>query len=465
MTIPSVRSHRSGSLRGNHERLALPQALPARRFRFGLLLASLALSLALAGCKKQPAPPTPPPPTVTVSTPLDREVTDWDEYTGHLVSPETANIAARISGIIIAAPFKEGALVKKGDLLFVIDDRPFKADLENKKATVAKDAAQVALAKAQLSRSDDLLKKKAISQQEYDSSRASFDQSNAQLAADQAAVDTAQLNLDWTRVTAPISGRVSKINVTVGNLVNGGAGQATLLTTIVSVDPMYCYVSVPERSFLKYQTYAEHSKGESVRDAKIPCFVRLENEKDYPHAGTIDFIDNNVDPATGTIQLRGVIPNSNGALTPGLFAQMRITGSGPYKTLLVPDVAVGAEQNERFLMVVEQDDTVAVRKVHLGELFGSLRSITDGLKPDDRVIVNGLQLVRPGGKAAPKDVPISADAIAALESSSSGLAAAKPASAPVDGSAPAESSAPAAGSGPAATPAPAPAAIPAQKKP
>jgi RND family efflux transporter MFP subunit len=367
---------------------------------------------------------------VTVSTPLNREVTDWDEYTGHLVSPETVNIAARISGIIEAAPFREGALVKKGDVLFVIDDRPFKADLENKKATLAKDQAQVALTQAQLSRSEDLIKKKAIAQQDYDTSKAGFDQAKAQLAADQAAVDTAQLNLDWTRVTSPINGRVSRMQVTVGNLVNGGAGQATLLTTVVSVDPMYCYVSVPERSFLKYQAYAERSKGESVRQAKIPCFVQLENEKNFPHRGTIDFIDNSVDPATGTIQLRGVIPNSNGALTPGLFAQMRITGSGPYKTLLVPDIAVGAEQNERFVMVVEKGDTVAVRKVQLGELFGSLRSITEGLNPDERVIVNGLQLVRPGAKVMPKDAPIPADSIAALDATTNGLATARPAPAP-----------------------------------
>lgn len=381
----------------------------------------MALSLGLAGCGKPPAAQPPPPPIVTVSTPLDREVTDWDEYTGHLVSPETANINARISGIIEAAPFKEGALVKKGDVLFIIDDRPFKADLENKQANVVKDEAQVALTKAQLSRSDDLLKKKTISQQEYDSSKAGFDQANAQLTADKAAADTSKLNLDWTRVTAPISGRVSRMYITVGNLVNGGAGQATLLTTIVSVDPMYCYVSVPERSFLKYEAYARRTKGENVRDAKIPCFMQLENEKGFPHEGTIDFIDNSVDPGTGTIQLRGVIPNPKGELTPGLFAQMRITGSGPYKTLLVPDLAVGAEQNERYLMVVEKDDTVAVRKVQLGELFGSLRSITEGLKPDERVIVNGLQLVRPGGKVTPKSAPISAEAIAALDASTSGI--------------------------------------------
>ena len=357
-------------------------------------------------------------------------MTDWDEYTGHLVSPETANIAARISGIIEEASFKEGALVKKGDVLFVIDDRPFKADFDNKRANVAKDEAQVALTQAQLSRSDDLLKKKAVSQQDFDTSKASFDQARAQLAADQAAADTAQLNLDWTRVTAPIAGRVSKIYVTVGNLVNGGAGQATLLTTIVSVDPMYCYVSVPERSFLKYQAYAERSTGKGVREAKIPCFVQLENEKNFPHEGTIDFIDNSLDVNTGTIQLRGVFPNPNGTLTPGVFARMRITGSGPYKTLLVPDIAVGAQQNERYLMVVEKDNTVGVRNVELGALFGSLRSITEGLKPDERVIVNGLQLVRPGGKATPQEAPISPEALAALDASSHGLASARPAATP-----------------------------------
>lgn len=378
----------------------------------------------------------PPLPVVTVSKPLDREVIDWDEYTGHLVSPETANINARISGIIEATSFKEGALVKKGDVLFVIDDRPFKADLENKKANIAKDQAQVDLSQAQLSRSQDLLKKKAVAQQDYDTNKATAEGAQAQLAADQAALDTAQLNFDWTRVTAPISGRVSRIYVTVGNLVNGGAGQATLLTTIVSVDPMYCYVSVPERAFLKYQAYAERTKKESVREAKIPCYVQLETEKAFPHAGTIDFIDNSVDPATGTIQLRGVIPNPTGALTPGLFAEMRITGSGPYKTLLVPDIAVGAEQNERYLMVVAQDNTVSTRKVQLGELFGSLRSITEGLKPDDRVIVNGLQLARPGAKVNPQEAPISPEAVAALDASDNRLASARPAATPAPKPAP-----------------------------
>jgi RND family efflux transporter MFP subunit len=392
----------------------------------GLLAASatglLFCGSLFTGCSRQPAAQAPPPPTVSVTRPLQRSVTDWDEYTGHLVSPQTANIAARISGIIEEAPFKEGALVKKGDVLFVIDERPFKADLDNKKANVAKDEAQVTLTEAQLVRFKDLLTKHAVSQQDYDTNRANYEQAVAQLSADRAAAETSRLNLEWTRVTAPIDGRVSRIYVTVGNLVNGGAGQATMLTTIVSVDPMYCYVSVPERAFLAYQAYAAREKGASVRDAQIPCFVKLENEAGFPHAGAIDFIDNSLDTTTGTIQVRGVIPNANGELTPGLFAQMRITGSGPYQALLIPEIAVGAEQNERVLMVVDKENVVGTRKVKLGELFGSLRSIVDGLKPEDRVIVNGLQLVRPGAKVSPQDVPVSAEALSALAAMDAGAA-------------------------------------------
>ena len=376
----------------------------------------------LLGCKKDAPPPALPPPSVTVSPPLSHQVTDWDEYTGHLQSPETSNVAARVSGFITEAPFKEGAIVHKGDVLFVIDDRPFKADLDNKQATVAKDEAQVALTKAQLLRYEDLLKKHAISQQDYDTNKANSDQAIAQLNADKAIADTARLNLDWTRVTAPISGRVGRINITAGNLVNGGAGQASTLATIVSIDPIYCYVSVPERSFLKYQAYAAKDKQAGVREAKIPCFVKLENETTFPHEGFIDFIDNTLDAGTGTIQVRGVIPNSDGALTPGLFASMRITGSGPYQTLLVPDLAVGTEQNERFLLLVGADNVVTSRKVKLGLLFGNLRSIIDGLKPSDRVVVNGLQQARPGTKVNPTEAPIPAEDVHALEAVVNGTA-------------------------------------------
>jgi multidrug efflux system membrane fusion protein len=224
-------------------------------------------------------------------------------------------------------------------------------------------------------------------------------------------------------VTAPIAGRVSRMYVTAGNQVS----VSTLLTTIVSVDPIYCYVSVPGRAFLDYQQFAARQKHEDVHREKIPCFVGLENEPGFPHEGTIDFIDNAVDSTTGTIQIRGVIPNPTGVLTPGIFARMRIAHGEPYKTLLIPDQAIGSEQSERFLLIVGKDNVVVSRTVKVGALFGGLRAILSGLNPDDLVVVNGLQKAQPGGKVTPQEVPISADALRALNSET------KPESAPPGG--------------------------------
>jgi RND family efflux transporter MFP subunit len=336
--------------------------------------------------------------------PLQEKVTDWEDFAGRLQSPETTNIQARISGVVTETPFKEGALVKEGDVLFVIDDRPFKADLDNKKATVAKDAAQVALTQAQLARSARLLQTHVVDQQDYDIAEANYLQAQAQLEADKAAQETSELNLEWTRVRAPVSGLVSKIDVTVGNLITGGVGNGTPLTTLVSVDPLYCYVPVPERTLLKYQISAR-GNGQTVRDAKIGCAIQLENESDFPHKGVIDFIDNSVDPNTGTIQMRGVFNNPDEFLTPGLFARMRIEGGGAYKALLVPDAAVGTDQNERYLLVVDAEDTVRSKPVQLGRLFGDMRVIEDGATAQDRVIINGLQMALPGTKVNVEEAP------------------------------------------------------------
>ncbi|MGB8356094.1 MAG: efflux RND transporter periplasmic adaptor subunit [Chthoniobacteraceae bacterium] len=373
--------------------------------------------LVLASCG-QPKPAAPPPPSVIVNQPVQHMVVDWDEYSGRLQSPETASIAARVSGLIVDSPFKEGALVKKGDVLFVIDDRPFKADLDNKRAAVAKDNAQLSLADIQLHRNAELLKTRVIAQQDYDTANATYEQAVAQLAADKAAEETSALNFEWTRVTAPFTGRISRMAVTTGNLVNGGgASQATQLTTLVSVDPVYCYVPVPERSYVTYQQVARQEKHTSLEDANISCFMQLENETDFGHAGTIDFIDNAVDPATGTIQLRGVFPNPNGLLKPGLFARLRIPGSVPYQALLVPDAAVGTQQDERFLLITGSNNIVESRPVKLGRLFGELRVISDGLKPGDKVIVDGLQKARPGAPVNPSEAPIPPEAMQALEAS------------------------------------------------
>ena len=386
-------------------------------------------ALLLPACHEKPANQAPPPPAVTVSKPVAREVRDWDDYAGRLQSPETANITARVSGFIVEVPFKEGAMVKQGDVLFIMDDRPFKADLDNKVAQVQKDEAQLTLADVQLKRAAELLKSKTVAQQDYDTNKAQQGQQTAQLAADKAAADTARLNLEWSRVVAPIAGRVSRMNVTVGNQVVGGAGQATLLTTIVSVDPMYCLIAVPGSTFLEYQKIAEHEDHEGVRHEKIPCYVGLETEDGFPHVGMIDFIDNAVDPNTGTILMRGSIPNPTRQLTPGAFARTRISRGNPYKTLLVPDKAVGTEQTERYLFVVDKDDIVQSRPVKTGALFGTLRAITSGLDPQDRVVVNGLQRAIPGAKVTPQEEAIPAETLTAADSEVKPPAAPEPAAA------------------------------------
>jgi multidrug efflux system membrane fusion protein len=375
------------------------------------------VGLLAQSCQGPPANKPPEPPDVTVSSPVAHEVIQWDDYSGYLSSPDMSNVGARVGGLILEARFKEGALVHQGEVLFVIDDRPFKADVDSKKADVAKAQAQVDLAEATLRRLDKVRNTKAISEEDYDTAKANLEQAQASLASAQAALETSQLNLQWTRVTAPVTGRVSREYVQPGNLVNGGSGQgqATLLTTIVAIDPLYCYINVPERAALRYQELVAEEKQANVANAHIPCYLQLEIETTYPHEGMIDFIDNSVDVNTGTVQIRGVIPNSNGVMTPGLFARMRIPGSGRYAALLIPDAAVGTEQNERFVLIVGADNVVRSQPVKLGALFGTLRSIVDGLKPGELVIVNGLQQARPGAKVNPHEAPISTAELEALE--------------------------------------------------
>jgi RND family efflux transporter MFP subunit len=381
--------------------------------------ALIALVLALVpGCQRVVAPPAPPPPAVTVSQPLQRDVIRWDQYSGYLSSPQTAVVDARVSGLIEEAHFQEGAVVHQGDLLFKIDSRPFQADFDNKKAAVAQAKATADKTRADFERSNLLLKDQVIAQADYDANKASYLQAAASLKAAEAALETSRLNLEWTDVRAPITGRVSRMNVTVGNLVNGGSGQATTLTTIVSIDPLYCYIDVPEGAALRYQELALQEKNSNVAAAKIGCFLQLENETSFPHQGVIDFVDNQVDVNTGTQQIRCVFANPTTILTPGVYALMRIPASGRYQTLLIPDAAVNADQNERYLLIVGADDVVQQRPVRLGALFGTLRSITDGLKPGERVIVNGLQSAHFGAKVVPHEAPIPSESLGAPESMS-----------------------------------------------
>jgi RND family efflux transporter MFP subunit len=376
----------------------------------GVSLGLLAMVTAI-GCSKPAPPPAFPPAAVTVSTPLQREVIEWDVYTGHLEAPQSVNVNAQVSGMLVAAPFVEGSVVQKDQLLFQIDPRPFQADVDSKNADLAKAKAQVDIAQLNFEREKQAYAGNAVSKQDYDTAKANLEQAIATLNGAKAALDTSRLNLGWCSVTSPISGRVSYKDVTVGNLVYGGVSALTptLLTTVESVDPVWCYVDVDENSVLKYQKLVMERKRLSSRDGRIPCFLQLGNEAGFPHEGFVDFVDNHVDPTTGTLKARGVFPNPNGDLIPGFFASMRVPGSGRYQALLVPDSAVLTDQDRRDLLVVGDDNIIQSKPVELGALFGSLRAITSGISPSDRVVIDGQMHARPGAPVSPVEGKIVAN--------------------------------------------------------
>ena len=388
--------------------------------RLVLMIGIVLLAVLLFGCRAAGEQRPAVPPTVTVSQPIQRSVTRWDEYSGYLSAPETAIVSARVSGLLVEAPFREGALVHRGDLLFKLDPRPFQADFDNKKAAVAQAKALAERTKADFRRSSELLEARVVSPADFDSSKAAYGQAAGSLNAAQAALETSRLNLEWSEVKAPITGRISRINVSVGNLVNGGSGDPTNLSTIVSIDPLYSYLNVPEGAALHYQQLALRENKEEVADARIPCFLELESETNFPRSGVIDFVDNRADMNTGTVQIRCAIPNPTMLLTPGMFTVTRLPASAPYRALLIPDAAVNTDQNERYVLVVGQDNVVQRRTVELGTLFGPLRSIARGLQPVEWVIVDGMQSARPGAKVNPRKAPISVEAQHALEAAASG---------------------------------------------
>lgn len=375
------------------------------------LVCSLVIAFSFVGCGDSKLPLT--MPKASFSKPVIREVVEWDEYPGRLQSPQTVTLSARVTGVIEKAPFQEGSIVNSGDVLFIIDERPFRAELQSKEADVLSAQAQLTQAQANFKRYETLKGTKAIATGDYDQVLATLQQARARIALAEAARDIAKLNLEWTKVTSPISGRVSKKFVTEGNLVAGGSGQSTPLTSINSVDPMYCNIDAPERALLRYKTIFNEGKA-SGSQGQLPCSIRLENEQQYAHNGVINFFDNRVIPSTGTVEMRCSIPNGDGFLAPGLFARMRVLGSAAYEAVLIPDAAIGTDQNARFVLLVSNDNAIVRQSVELGALFGSLRSITKGVKADDRVVISGFHLLRPGTKVTPEEVPISAEALVAL---------------------------------------------------
>src|SRR5262249_4088065 len=369
---------------------------PMTTARIGILAVTLAFGS--IGCRGSHEPPAPPPPKVTVSRPLDREIVEWDEYTGRLQATDSLEVRARVSGYLESIHFADGAMVKEGDLLFVIDPRPYEAELARAQADVESAKARVAVAGGELTRSKSLLPSHAASQEQTQTRNA-----NAQRAA--AAVTAAALNVEFTHVKAPMAGRVGRHLVSEGNLVQGGANP-TLLTTIVALDPIHCYFEADERAYLKYSRLAKSGERPSSRDVNNPVEIELADEQGFPHKGWMDFVDNQFDVGTGTMVGRALIPNPDLILSPGLFARVRLVGSGRHRALLLPDDAIGTDQSQTFVWVVDAQGIAQYRRVTLGPLNDGLRIIREGLSPEDRVVVAGTQRVRQGMPVAAEERPI-----------------------------------------------------------
>jgi RND family efflux transporter MFP subunit/putative MATE family efflux protein len=374
--------------------------VPGRRILHILLAAGFCVGL--AGCSPGAAGAPPDTAAVTVSLPVEREVTDYVDFTARTAAVDSVEVRAHVWGYLDKVNFKEGALVQKGDVLFELDPRPYLALLNQAKAKVVQDEAQLTYDEAEHQRNLKLVETGAVSRSDLDKTAAARGVDVANIAADKAVVASRQLDLEYTKVIAPVSGRVSRYVVTVGNLIQSGdQNGGTLLTTIVSVDPMYAYFDVDEHTALRVRQLAREGKGPSPRDGGYPVFLGLANEDSHPHRGAIDFVDNQVNPKTGTIRLRGVFPNQNQALLPGLFGRVRSPIGRPHKTLLVSERAFDTDQGQKVLYVVNENNEVVARPVRAGALHAGLREVTDGLKPGERVIVSGLQQVRPGATVEP----------------------------------------------------------------
>jgi RND family efflux transporter MFP subunit len=375
----------------------LPSNLVAasRKSAAGLLLLTACAAL-LASCAPPPRP-APPRAKVTIASPCLTTVTNWDEYPGHLEAVEMVEIRPRVAGYIDSIHFQDGAEVKAGDLLFVIDPRPYQAELEQVQARRRQAETHLELTRSDLKRAEALKGTKAISEEEYDSRSNAVRESEAALAAAKANEATARLNLDYTQIKAPVSGKIGRRLLTVGNFVQlqGNGGSATVLATIVSQDPIYCYLDVEEAS---YHKYLDNAKAAQAAGTVLPCEIALVNEQGFSHRGKLDFTDNQVNPQTGTIRLRAVFENADRALVPGMFANARIPAGPPESGLLIPDVAVQSDQGYKFVYVAKGTDQVEARPITIGRAHGPLRTVLKGLTPDDRVVVNGLMMLRPGVK-------------------------------------------------------------------
>jgi RND family efflux transporter MFP subunit len=365
-------------------------------FRTTTSLLAGTMLFAAAAC----ATPKPPvqAPEVTVAPAIDREVTDWDEFTGHFEAVQSVEVRPRVSGFIQRVSFPEGGTVNEGDVLLTIDPRPYEAEMSRAEAMLEQAKTREQLARQELERATRLVSTQAISREELDSRTSGVAEAGAAVRAAEAAVKNARLNLDWTTVRAPISGRVGRAEITAGNLVQSGPPSPSLLTTIVSLDPIYVYFETDEQAYLKYVGANGARRGAGARTVQIG----LANETGFPHDATLDFVDNRVDRAAGTMRVRAVLRNPNRLFAPGLFARVRIAGGERREATMVQDQAIGTDQDRKFVLVLKPDSTVEYRAVTLGRVVEGLRVVQSGLKPGESVVINGLLRVRPGMKVAAK---------------------------------------------------------------
>jgi multidrug efflux system membrane fusion protein len=370
-----------------------------------LLIVAILPLLATCGPQKPAGNASPPP--VTVSKPIQKVISEWDEYTGRFQALETVEIRARVSGFIESVNFKEGQIVKKGDLLFVIDQRPYQIAVDQAKADLQRAQARLEIATLDLQRAEPLVSSQTVTQREYDTRRSTQRDASGQVASAEAALKQAQLNLEWAEVRAPIAGRISDKRVDVGNLITGGQSNSTLLTVIVSIDPIHFVFDGSESDFIHYLRHAAKGERPSSRDVQNPVSVRLADETEFRHSGRMDFVDNAVNPKTGTIRGRAILDNKDGLLTPGFFGRLRLFG-GQHEALLIPDAAIASDQANKIVFVVADDGTVSTKRIEIGPIVDGLRVVRSGLEPADRLVIDGLQRARPGQKVKAEDGKIEA---------------------------------------------------------
>jgi membrane fusion protein, multidrug efflux system len=373
----------------------------ARMKNFFITVWILSIFLTAGGCNKKSAQQQGPLP-VNVVTVVEKEVNEWDEFTGRLDPVESVEIRPRVSGYITEIHFEAGAIIKKGELLYVIDPRPYQADFDRSAAEVDRMDAQLKLAQIELNRAKELRDKATISASEFDQKAATFQGAAAAKSSAEAAKNSAALNLEFTQIKSPVDGRVSDQRITVGNLVQPGAGPESVLTTVMSIDPIYAKVDADENAILKYVKLAEEGKRVSARTAKIPAWVELGNETDFPHEGYVDFVDNRLDPGTGTIRARIVLKNWNpNLITPGFFVHVRVAGATPYRAALVADRVISSQQGLKYAFVVKPDNTIERRNLETGSIFEGKRIVKNGLKDGEKVVCTRLQLLQAGMKVTP----------------------------------------------------------------